>query len=78
MYQYTICETKEKRLEKIICNKCKKEIEVINGIPKGDFLAVEKRWGYFSEKDNEMHRFVLCETCYDELVNSLEIPVEIE
>lgn len=70
MYQNTV--------EKIICNKCKKEIEVINGIPRGDFLEVEKRWGYFSEKDNDVHRFVLCEACYDELVKSFGIPVEIE
>lgn len=78
MYQYTICETYEKKLNTIICNKCKKEIKVINGIPQEDVLSIEKRWGYFSDKDNEVHRFELCEKCYDELINSFEIPVEKE
>lgn len=78
MYQYTICETYEKKLNTIICNKCKKEIKVIKGIPQEDVLSVEKRWGYFSEKDNEVHRFELCEKCYDELVGSFEVPVEKE
>lgn len=76
MRQYTMLE--EKKVTKIICNKCKREIEVINGIPREDVLTVEKRWGYFSKKDNEVHRFDLCESCYDEWVMSLEIPVEIE
>lgn len=78
MRQYTFLEEKEKKVTKIICNKCKREIEVINGIPMEDVFTVEKRWGYFSQKDNEVHRFDLCESCYDEWITSFEIPVEIE
>lgn len=78
MYQYTTCEKREKILTKIVCNKCKKEMNVENGIPREDLLSVEKRWGYFSEKDGEVHRFDLCETCYNELIRSFAIPVEIE
>lgn len=78
MRQYTFFEEKEKKVTRIICNKCKREIEVINGIPREDVLTVEKRWGYFSQKDNEVHRFDLCESCYDEWIMSFEIPVEIE
>ena len=40
--------------------------------------AVEKRWGYFSNKDNEVHRFDLCEECYDRMVSQFVIPVEKE
>lgn len=78
MYQYTNCEIKEQKLTKIICNKCKKEIEVVNGIPQEEVLSIEKRWGYFSGKDNEVHKFDLCENCYDELLASFGIPAEIE
>lgn len=75
MRKYGIKETKE--IEMIICNKCGKEIQVKSGIPSEDTLQVEKRWGYFSEKDNEEHVFDLCETCYDELIAGFQIPVEI-
>ena len=78
MRQYKIYEKEEKQIEKIICNMCKKEIKILNGMPIEDVLTVEKRWGYFSEKDNEVHRFDLCEACYDRLVASFMIPVETE
>lgn len=45
---------------------------------KEDTLSVQKRWGYFSEKDNEVHAFDLCEACYDELISNFRIPIEIE
>ena len=70
MRQYRKEETKV--IDKIICNKCGKEIV------EADVLSVEKRWGYFSEKDNEVHSFDLCEKCYDELISTFQIPIEIE
>ena len=70
MRQYKMKETKT--IEKIICNKCGKEIV------EADVLSVDKRWGYFSDKDNEVHQFDLCEECYDEMVSMFQIPVEIE
>lgn len=76
MRQYKIQETKE--VEKIICNKCGKEILVKNGMPEEDVLFVQKRWGYFSDKDNEVHEFDLCEACYDELLSTFAIPAEQE
>ena len=76
MRQYKTQETKA--IDKIICNKCGKVIRVNDGIPEADVLSVEKRWGYFSEKDNERHSFDLCEECYDEWVATLQIPIEIE
>lgn len=78
MRQYEICKVQKKETVKIVCNMCKKEIDVVNGIPQEDVLTVEKRWGYFSEKDNELHRFDLCEECYGKLISSFEIPVERE
>ena len=38
-------------------------------------LTVEKRWGYFSHKDGELHRFDICEECYDTQIASFQIPV---
>ncbi len=76
MRQYKTQEIKA--IDKIICNKCGKEIVVNNGIPEADVFSAEKRWEYFSQKDNEVHSFDLCEKCYDELVATFRIPVDIE
>ena len=76
MRWYRIQEGKE--LEKIICNKCGKIILVNHGIAEADVLSVEKRWNYFSQKDNDVHRFDLCETCYDKLIETFQIPIEQE
>ena len=46
MREYETQETKV--LNKIICNKCGKEISVKEHIPEEDVLSVQKRWGYFS------------------------------
>ncbi|GAA0801479.1 hypothetical protein DWX43_24455 [Clostridium sp. AF19-22AC] len=76
MRQYQMKETKE--VNKIICNKCGKEIPVINGRAEEGVFSVDYTWGYFSEKDGEKHSFDLCETCYDELLRSFMVPAEIE
>ena len=74
MRQYKMQETKE--VEKIICNKCGKEILVNNGVAEADVLSVQKRWGYFSNKDNDVHEFDLCEECYDKWIATFAIPIE--
>lgn len=76
-------ETKEIRKEinevtYIICNKCGKQIKKEGGVWKSEVLSIQKRWGYFSEKDNEVHSFDLCEECYDNLIRSFLIPPTIE
>ena len=73
-YGTSLKETKE--IEKLVCNKCGKEIPVVGGVPREDVLEVEKRWGYFSGKDNQTDRFDLCEECYDEFVRSFKIKPE--
>lgn len=60
----------------IRCNKCGKEIQMQEGNRKEDCLKVVKEWGYFSEKDRELHEFYLCEHCYDAMVQDFVIPVE--
>lgn len=61
----------------LVCNQCRKIIPVENGIAREDFFEGKKQWGYFSQKDNELHRFLLCEQCYDELTSRFQAPVEI-
>ena len=65
----------KKEVEKIICNKCGKEILVKNGISEEDVLSIQKRWGYFSNKDNEVHEIDLCEECYDKWIATFAIPI---
>ena len=66
----------KKEVDKIVCNKCGKEILVENGVAEADMLSVQKRWGYFSNKDNDVHEFDLCEECYDKLIAQFKVPVE--
>ena len=62
----------------IFCNMCGREIKMENDRAREGVLSVEKAWGYFSEKDGEVHSFNLCEKCYDRLVNQFEIPVTVK
>ena len=54
MRQYRTGLEKTQKIEKIICNKCGREIPVQGGILQEDVLEVEKRWGYHSRKDNQV------------------------
>lgn len=67
-------ETKNMR---VICNCCEKEIKTENGIEMEGVMHINKEWGYFSKKDGEMHRFDMCEECYDKLIKSFKIPISI-
>lgn len=62
--------------EKIICNRCKKVILEGEGIPRAEYLHVEKEWGYFSGKDGQRQEFDLCESCYDAWLREFQIPVK--
>ena len=61
---------------KVICNRCKRELKS-NGtcLTEGCF-TVDYTFGYFSNKDGTRHRFDLCESCYDAIVDGFAIPVE--
>jgi Fe2+ or Zn2+ uptake regulation protein len=62
----------------LYCNSCGKLLKVENGILKEDAFEATKEWGYFSERDMEVHHFNLCEECYDKLISQFQIPVEIK
>lgn len=65
-------------MESIKCNCCGKEIRREQGMQKEDVLEVVKDWGYFSEKDTERHRFLVCEACYDKWISGFRIPPKVE
>lgn len=60
------------------CNCCGKEIKEEQGILKEDVLEVTKNWGYFSEKDMEQHKFLICEACYDKWISGFKIPPAVK
>jgi hypothetical protein len=61
----------------ISCNVCGKKIIMEQGIMKEDVFEAAKEWGYFSKYDLEVHKFNICEECYDKLIASFKIPIEI-
>ncbi len=67
-----------KRISKIKCNVCGKELKVENGIVMEGVFSVDYNWGYFSGKDGEMHSFDICEECYDQIMKQFKIPVTSE
>lgn len=63
-------------METIIqCNVCGKIVKKENNFVKEDFLTITKEWGYFSNKDMELHSFKICEECYDKWINTFKVPV---
>jgi hypothetical protein len=62
----------------LYCNYCGKQLRVMNGILLEDAFEATKEWGYFSERDMEVHHFNLCEECYNKLISQFQIPVEIK
>ena len=65
-----------RKYEKVICNQCKKELRSEGKYLKEGCFSVDYTFGYFSRKDGTMHRFDLCEDCYDKMVANFAIPVE--
>lgn len=60
----------------VCCNRCGKKIAVENGIIKEGVYTADIRWGYFSNKDGQIHNFDVCEGCYDQMIEEFAIPVE--
>ena len=58
---------------------CHEKVQfVLQNVAREGVLAVEHTWGYFSEKDGEIHSFDLCEQCYDHLTAQFKIPPAIK
>lgn len=59
------------------CNACGRKFIASQDVLKEDGLFVKKDWGYFSNKDLQVHEFALCERCYDEMIKNFAIPVKV-
>ncbi len=66
------------RLTEVRCNCCGRALSVKNGILEEECIRAETPFGFFSRKDGQIHRFDLCEDCYDRLTKAFRIPIEIE
>lgn len=66
------------KLEQVICNSCGKKLQVINGILQEGCFCIQYNFDYFSKKDGQIHRFDLCEDCYDKMTARFQVPVETE
>lgn len=66
--------------EEEICNCCGRALRTSRSgkTVTEDALRIRKEWGYFSEKDLQIHHIVLCETCYDAWIKQFKVPVKIE
>ena len=60
--------------KKLFCNGCGRILKYQNDILREDVFEGKKQWGYFSKRDGEIHSFLLCEDCYDEMVKKFVIP----
>ncbi len=63
--------------KKLICNVCGKIVLMEQGVFMEDMFEAAKEWGYFSEHDLEIHKFNICEECYNQMVSNFKIPIEI-
>lgn len=68
----------ENDLEMVKCNKCGRELKVSRGTIKEGVFSIDYVWGYFSEKDGEVHSFDLCENCYDKMLKEFVIKPDIK
>ena len=66
----------ERKLIKVVCNQCQRELKVENGYLKEGCFHADVSFGYFSHKDGTRQQFDLCEECFDKLAAQLAIPVE--
>ena len=66
----------DKKLMKVVCNKCGRQLKLENGYLKEYCFEADTVFGYFSRKDGASHHFDLCEDCYDEITAQFAVSVE--
>lgn len=59
------------------CNMCGRNLKLKNGYIAEGNMSIDYMWGYFSDKDSETHSFDICQECYDKLVKTFVIPVDV-
>lgn len=66
----------DRKLTKVVCNACGKNLLVENGILKEECIHVDHDFGFFGEKDGESDSFDLCEACYEKMIARFSVPVD--
>lgn len=66
----------KRKLIRAVCNRCGKSMKIEDGYLREGCFSAEAVFGYFSRKDGTVHRFDLCEDCYDEIISQFKVPVE--
>lgn len=63
----------------VICDCCNKSCDVDPSYPGHSFEYAEltSRWGFYSRKDEETHTSVVCEECYDKMLELMKIKPKI-
>ena len=57
-----------------VCNACGKTFLWEDDMLKEDVVTLQKKWGFFSRTDLEIHQLHLCEDCYDQWISTFKIP----
>lgn len=68
---------KERKKSALYCNVCGRALRMEKGILLEDAFVVSKEWGFFSSRDLEVHRFTICESCYDQMIAQFKIPIDV-
>lgn len=68
---YKIIEKTEEEVQKILCDVCKTEIDPVH-LKNDEYLHIEKRWGYHSPWDGEIHEFDICPCCYEKFLKQIK------
>jgi len=76
-YKYKNIKIKEKEINSITCNKCKKKFKKKN-IEFSPITEFKFDFGYGSKRDGEEIYFDLCDECVDEFINSFKIKPKIK
>ena len=71
-------EQESRCLTEVRCNCCGRKMMTRNGIVEEGCVCLNVPFGFFSEKDGQIHHFDLCEACYDRMIADFQIPVEME
>ena len=68
---------RRKSQDVLVCNMCGRQLKRDKGILMEDAFEATKEWGYFSSRDTEIHKFTICEACYDNMISQFKIPITI-
>jgi len=64
------------KLMEVVCNKCGRKLNVVNGYLREYCFTADTSFGYFSHRDGMAHHFDLCEDCYEQWISQFQIPVD--